>query len=521
MPETTGLRFDLYERVHLAEKIDGLEQLDQIELLPYIEVDVQDDQVVLRGHLKLSGQYAEGVGESPGRLEHEIPVEITLPKSRISSLEEIGVEIEHFDVDLIAPQTLNVTGVLQLNGVVLESDREGLNGREEEEKVFIHEASAIAEAAQPSGQQEAVDAAVSPAAWAEALDQSGARDPADGEDLAQLTEPVEQAEFADTRSGEGEPPDDEVAAAGNTGEVEGVTQAAARAEDVLGEESAAAGSGAAESGAAESGAAESGAAGSGAWKSGEEEEPAAVTAAAGAREEAGSPPVTGFAASDPGFGVGAGAETGTPAGANAGTAVGGGRDLPDQSAAAWSAGAAEPVSQETSPDQAEPVREAQEDALPAGAGGSADSFSVQQMAERSVRSEPGSADASQEQGVRVAIAGRKTQEEEQGQDHAAEIRSLLYRQISYQKEAAAEPEPAQETPRQEQPAPMEWKSLFLGRTGSEEEQFSRLRMCIVQKEETLDTIAERYKLNPREIALYNRLGSDATVQAGQVLYIPK
>nr|WP_246427573.1 LysM peptidoglycan-binding domain-containing protein [Paenibacillus phyllosphaerae] len=46
-----------------------------------------------------------------------------------------------------------------------------------------------------------------------------------------------------------------------------------------------------------------------------------------------------------------------------------------------------------------------------------------------------------------------------------------------------------------------------------------MRIAIVQKEETLDSIAGRYQLQAREIALYNRLG-DQNVSEGQVLYIP-
>nr|WP_240903882.1 LysM peptidoglycan-binding domain-containing protein [Chengkuizengella sediminis] len=46
-------------------------------------------------------------------------------------------------------------------------------------------------------------------------------------------------------------------------------------------------------------------------------------------------------------------------------------------------------------------------------------------------------------------------------------------------------------------------------------------MCIVQKEETLDTIADKYELNPREILLYNRFSDQEDVFAGQVIYIPQ
>lgn len=41
----------------------------------------------------------------------------------------------------------------------------------------------------------------------------------------------------------------------------------------------------------------------------------------------------------------------------------------------------------------------------------------------------------------------------------------------------------------------------------------------MQREETLDTIADRYQMNTNEIVLYNRL-SDQNITEGQVLYIP-
>ena len=44
-------------------------------------------------------------------------------------------------------------------------------------------------------------------------------------------------------------------------------------------------------------------------------------------------------------------------------------------------------------------------------------------------------------------------------------------------------------------------------------------MCIVQRDDTLDLIANRYQMNPRDIAAHNRL-SEPAVTEGQVLYIP-
>ncbi|MNV84491.1 Stage VI sporulation protein D [compost metagenome] len=63
----------------------------------------------------------------------------------------------------------------------------------------------------------------------------------------------------------------------------------------------------------------------------------------------------------------------------------------------------------------------------------------------------------------------------------------------------------------------EWKSRFV--RGQESDAFRKVRLCIVQREETLDSIAEKYQLSARELVLYNRLPGQ-TVEEGQVLYIP-
>lgn len=134
----SGLRFDIYERVHLQESDSGIRELDEIELIPYIQVVSQGEQAVLKGTLQLTGRYVSEEEDRGSRiLEHHIPVEITLPMNRIDNLEDVGVDIENFDVELISSRTLNVTGVLLLRGIVVSSaDTEQWN--EGEELVFTH-----------------------------------------------------------------------------------------------------------------------------------------------------------------------------------------------------------------------------------------------------------------------------------------------------------------------------------------------------------------------------------------------
>ncbi|MEK4512460.1 LysM peptidoglycan-binding domain-containing protein [Paenibacillus sp. FSL K6-2524] len=129
--QSYGLRFDIYERVHLSDDVIGIDELEEIELYPKIQVIPGEEYAALRGHLLLSGLY-RGEGETR-ELEHWIPVEITIPLSRVNRLEDIAVEIENFDVDLLSARSLNITGVLSLQGIETSSlvtERREWGGRE-------------------------------------------------------------------------------------------------------------------------------------------------------------------------------------------------------------------------------------------------------------------------------------------------------------------------------------------------------------------------------------------------------
>lgn len=138
--QQNGLRFDIYERVHLSEGIAGIKELENVELVPHIQVVPQEDQALLRGNLLLTGTYVDEQNTGNRTLEHLIPVEITLPLNRVHRIEDIAVEIENFDVDILSARSLNITGVLSLNGleaVILPGERE-IWKEEEEEVVFVN-----------------------------------------------------------------------------------------------------------------------------------------------------------------------------------------------------------------------------------------------------------------------------------------------------------------------------------------------------------------------------------------------
>lgn len=143
--EQNGLRFDIYERVHLSEGVLGIKELESVELVPHIHVLAQGEQAVLRGNLLLTGEYVDDQNLETQTLEHLIPVEITLPMNRVQRVEDIAVEIENFDVDLLSERSLNITGVLSLLGLELSSSSESEPawGETEEEMVFVHEAARV------------------------------------------------------------------------------------------------------------------------------------------------------------------------------------------------------------------------------------------------------------------------------------------------------------------------------------------------------------------------------------------
>lgn len=68
--------------------------------------------------------------------------------------------------------------------------------------------------------------------------------------------------------------------------------------------------------------------------------------------------------------------------------------------------------------------------------------------------------------------------------------------------------------------PREENALYLTKMLTKgEERFSKWRMCIIQPNETINTIADRYNISTSQIARMNQL-TEEKVEEGQILYIP-
>ncbi|SFE49760.1 stage VI sporulation protein D [Paenibacillus algorifonticola] len=488
--QTKGLRFDVYERVHLSDEVADIDELEEIELVPRIQVVEQGEHAVLKGQLLLSGVYRSTNEAVPLQaLEHFIPVEITMPLNRISRLDDVTVEIDNFDVDLLSSRTLNITGVLSLRGILVEPQQEPEEAWREEPFTVVHDrvdtnqASFEDEFQRGSGESFAADEAAEAAQTAQAALGAQAEPYFAGQE-GQLPFRVEQEEAQEFIEAASEIDaynayDERVyEAAGESGEVAeleaGVTISSSPRD---------AGWSAAE------------------WFQEQDQSQAQPSFNANFN----SPPAFAQQPAVTGLGHGIAQERQQGASANQqeedfGWSPGG---QPLQEEESFVPAAAEQNSYDTSPwqeNELERLSDWQE----------AEEASAEQQAEP------------EKQEMRIAF-GSKAPEAAASPASGVGLVTLLQtskrEQLARQAAEQEAAEYALEQTKAQQPAgdEIEWRNLFLKQ--SDEREFRKIRVCIVQRDETLDSIAVRYNLNPREILLYNGL-NESTVEEGQLLYIP-
>lgn len=492
MHQSNGLRFDVYERVHLPVDVADIHELEEIELTPYIQVVNQGEQVLLRGNLLLGGVYvSQGETREQRTLEHWIPVEITLPANRVSSLEALSVEVDNFDVDLLSARTLNITGVLSLKGVeARDSSSAQTYAWGDEPFTVVHRRERAAEseeltraAAEAEGLQGASAEAEGQAVESETYAAAPRGEQADAEPVRARADASEPNEPEDDEEDETAGREDEAASAA----ANAVPPAAAEAAQ------------------------------NGLQAAEQKNEPAAsepvkwsgfAFAAHETREaEAAQPP----------------SEASQPVRLT---------DLEEPDAGAVQPAAASPAARESSDTGVREPAELLQESASSSAQAAAEDAGTEAGSEASgaaaaavLAAAPAASNAEEAPSkpeVKVAVTAKRLPEAP-SKPEAQGLSKLLFTnrlepEHRWNPDAKQAKQEAEQETRSEAPAEeIEWKSLFLG--ANQEEQFRKVRMCIVQKDDTLDSIAGRYRLNPREIALYNRL-SDQSVSEGQVLMIP-
>ncbi|MFP7412032.1 LysM peptidoglycan-binding domain-containing protein [Priestia filamentosa] len=130
------LRFSVEESIYFRSEQE-VDQLLSISLSPDVATNELGDQVSIYGALMLVGEYVQKEGESSirdqaeGRMieaielredgittfAHRFPIDITIPRDRISSLEELYVDVESFDYDLFDQRSLKLTAGICIIGI--------------------------------------------------------------------------------------------------------------------------------------------------------------------------------------------------------------------------------------------------------------------------------------------------------------------------------------------------------------------------------------------------------------------
>ncbi|KWX79983.1 hypothetical protein AMQ84_05185 [Paenibacillus riograndensis] len=457
--QSHGLRFDIYERIHLPAELPGIAELEEVELIPDIQVIQREDRAELYGQLLLTGLY-RGEDDRTQRLEHAIPVEITVPLTRVSSLDDIGVEIENFDIDLLTMRTVNITGVLSLRGI----------GSGETQPAWQQEEYTVAYSAEEAGQRQEAPAA--------------------------KHEHENEALYENSLWTYGEGATD--ITAHEQVEANSVESAASPVNPLFPDEAVYTGPAAA------------------AQPPHKDKEPKART------HSFDSP--AGYADAEPtAHQQKADKAPQEPVASHFLTA----NDLNPAEIARIS-GSTEALGTESGEPEAEihavykeepqAVAEAVENAVENAANPPAEA--TLPASENELITAPDVQPVPEEKpDLKIALGSKK---EEKAEAREPLTYSTLLSSSRAHKEQenqhAQEQEPAVLAAAPDAGNDTEWKSRFIGGRGGTE-LFRKVRLCIVQREETLDTIAEKYQLSARELVMYNRL-SGQNVEEGQVLYIP-
>lgn len=462
--QSHGLRFDIYERIHLSEELPGIAELEEVELIPEIRVIQREDRAELYGQLLLTGLY-RGENDRTERLEHSIPVEITVPLTRVSSLEDIGVEIDNFDIDLLTMRTVNITGVLSLRGI----------GAAE---------------TQPAWPQEEYTAAYSPNGNGQSSDaQTKTRDH-DNDALYENSLWTYGEGTAESSGEEHELVSAAPESAANPLFVEGsvfthqpASSASAPQKDKETK-----------------------------LRTHSLETQSVSSHFLGAQEAGNS--FTDHSADTAYPGID------TKVVNSDDIATVSAVELADASLSAADAAAAvnQAENAEIHAVQLEeplPSAEAEDLLLNTQEGGVP--FVQEEIAEEAVISQETAPVQEEKPDLKVALGSKK--ETENAAKDQLTFSSLLSASLARkEQETLLTQETAAVQAAAEAVKESEWKSRFIGGRGGTE-LFRKVRLCIVQREETLDTIAEKYQLSARELVMYNRL-SGQNVEEGQVLYIP-
>ncbi|WP_408007102.1 stage VI sporulation protein D [Pseudalkalibacillus sp. A8] len=154
------LEFSIEESVWL-NKGQEVEEFYTVDLNPEVTVEEVDDQICIKGHLCLTGEYRcadqseeentseestflgyrsfsqlNDVSDDVVKLDHRFPVDITLPKNRVLNKDDLFVTVDNFDYEMPTPSCLEVSAAISVSGVY---ENQGSASEEFEEQELVYQ----------------------------------------------------------------------------------------------------------------------------------------------------------------------------------------------------------------------------------------------------------------------------------------------------------------------------------------------------------------------------------------------
>ncbi|MCG8396768.1 LysM peptidoglycan-binding domain-containing protein [Bacillus atrophaeus] len=128
----------------------------------------------------------------------------------------------------------------------------------------------------------------------------------------------------------------------------------------------------------------------------------------------------------------------------------------------------------------------------------------------------------EEAGFEIEVRKTSSAEKADEEFHPEFSVQLSHTPESGSKEPAAHTKRAPTAETEEAQARENNNSLYLTKLFTrEEEEFSRMKICIVQQQDTIDRVCERYDISSQQLIRMNALSLDADLEEGQILYIPE
>lgn len=136
------------------DKQQQIKEMLGIGIEPVISIEKKDNNLSIRGVMELKGEYVkdesvDGIGNSErdsaytyiekverlsedvNEFFHKLLVDITIPSDRVNSIEDVELEIDHFDYKLKSSEELFIEATLLINGINEQEVKEEIDNIEQ------------------------------------------------------------------------------------------------------------------------------------------------------------------------------------------------------------------------------------------------------------------------------------------------------------------------------------------------------------------------------------------------------